>query len=285
MKILSFDIEDWFHILDNPATSSPKDWEKFPSRLNQSLDFILEELVKNNQKATFFILGWMAKKKPEAVKRINDAGFHIGSHSFAHQLVYEQSPAAFEEDLKQSIWTLEDIIAKKITTYRAPGFSITESENWALIKLMEFGIKADSSIFPATRGHGGFKSFPFYEPALLEHGKNQMLEFPMNSKSIVGKRFIFSGGGYFRLFPQVLLRKWFSNTHYLMTYFHPRDFDDEQPVLKDLSAIRKFKSYYGLKGAKQKFSLILKENQFIDMEQGMDICYSKIHDLPRLKLD
>jgi hypothetical protein len=70
-----------------------------------------------------------------------------------------------------------------------------------------------------------------------------------------------------------------------MTYFHPRDFDEKQPVLKDLSAFRKFKSYYGLKAAKQKFSEILKENQLIDVEQAMHICYSKIKQLPTLKLD
>lgn len=77
MKILSFDIEDWFHVLDNPETSSPASWEKMPSRLEAGVDRILHLLSDTDQPATFFCLGWVAEKYPSVIKKIVHSGNHI----------------------------------------------------------------------------------------------------------------------------------------------------------------------------------------------------------------
>ena len=44
-----------------------------------------------------------------------------------------------------------------------------------------------------------------------------------------------------------------------MTYFHPRDFDKGQPIIKDLSYYRLFKSYYGLKSSFPKAEKLLND--------------------------
>lgn len=54
-------------------------------------------------------------------------------------------------------------------------------------------------------------------------------------------------------------------SNYVMTYFHPRDFDPEQPVITDLSLKRRFKSYIGLKGAFGKLETLLSLFHFIDL--------------------
>ena len=131
MKILSFDIEDWFHILDNPETSNPTSWEKMPSRLEAGVDRILSLLSDTNQPATFFCLGWVVEKHPNVIKKIVNSGNHLGTHSHAHQLAYDQSKNQFEEDLWRSIDTLQQVSGTKIDTYRAPGFSITSKNLWA----------------------------------------------------------------------------------------------------------------------------------------------------------
>ena len=59
------------------------------------------------------MVGWITKKYPEVVKKIDKLGFEIGSHTYMHQLMYEQSPREVEEDLKQSIYVLEDLTGKK----------------------------------------------------------------------------------------------------------------------------------------------------------------------------
>lgn len=266
MNILTFDIEDWFHILDNASTKSEENWSNYTSRMDQNMEKIFQLLDRHQQKATFFILGWVAEKHPQFVQQIADNGFEIASHSYSHQLVYEQNKAAFKEDLKRSIRTLEDITGKKVNTYRAPGFSITEETRWAFESLIEEGITTDSSIFPSKRGHGGYPSYGSAEPSIIDIDGHLIKEFPINTTKFLGKDIIFSGGGYFRLAPYSLINQWTRKSPYVMTYFHPRDFDPDQPMLKDLALHRKFKSYVGLRGCQRKLDKWLKDFDFVDIE-------------------
>lgn len=268
MKILTFDIEDWFHILDNQSTKTASDWEQFPSRINEGVDRILSLLNSSNSKASFFCLGWIAEKYPEVIKRIDSMGYEIGSHTHFHQLIFEQSPREFKNDLEKSIKTIEDIIGKKVTMFRAPGFSITNESTWALDILLENGIEIDSSIFPARRAHGGLLTHQMHNPYKIESHGRILKEFPISTKSIFNKPLVFAGGGYFRLFPYMLISRWSKEAEYVMTYFHPRDFDHKQPVLPDLGMVRKFKSYYGLSSALNKLELYLKEFEFIDITEA-----------------
>ena len=271
MKILTFDIEDWFHILDNEETNSVDDWGQFPSRLEKNVNTILDLLDTNNQKATFFILGWIAEKFPNVIQEIAQRGHHIGCHSYAHQLVYSQSKKEFKEDLKKAKDLIESVTCKSIDAYRAPGFSINSKSLWAYEILFEHGFSIDSSIFPANRAHGGISSFPYAEPVLGNIDGNFIKLFPLNSKKVLGKSFIYSGGGYFRLFPSFLLQRWFKNDDYVMTYFHPRDFDSDQPVVPGLNYVRYFKSYVGLGGSMAKLENLLNTNQFVTIEEANNI--------------
>ena len=268
MKILTFDIEDWFHILDNPNTKDIAQWNAFESRLQLGVDRILNILNDRNLKGTFFILGWVGEKFPSVVKKIDSLGHHIGTHSYAHQLAYTQSRQEFNLDLVKSLDILESIVGNKINAYRAPGFSIVEDNLWAFESLVENGIEIDSSIFPAGRAHGGLPNFSESKPCLTKILNKELKLFPINSKEVMGRNFIYSGGGYFRLFPSFLLRNWFKNSDYVMTYFHPRDFDPEQPVLEGLSSFRRFKSYVGLGTSLKKLELILDENKFISLDDA-----------------
>ena len=268
MKILTFDIEEWFHILDHPDTRSVESWNKFPSRLRTGVETILEMLAETDQKATFFCLGWVAEKHPDVIRAIDNAGFHIGTHSYAHQLVYEQTPQAFREDLRRSLGVLQDTIGKTVDCYRAPGFSITSKSLWAFEILIEEGIKLDCSLFPASRTHGGLPKLNSAFPSIGVWGENQLKLFPINTRAILGRKIVYSGGGYFRLFPHRSIHKWFGEDEYVMTYFHPRDFDAEQPKLSGLSPLRRFKSYVGIKGAKRKLASLLSVYSFMDVKEA-----------------
>lgn len=265
IRILTFDIEEWFHILDNESTKTEAHWAKFEVRIHKNMDRILDLLVQKNQSATFFCLGWIVKKYPEVIRKIDELGFEIASHSMMHQLVYEQTPEAFEKDLAESIKSIEDVIGKKVTTYRAPGFSIMESNKWAFEILMKHGIKIDSSVFPAKRGHGGFESFGEASPCLIDINGVQIKEFPINIFNFMSYPVIFSGGGYFRLLPFPIIKRLTKKSPYMMTYFHPRDFDADQPMIKELPITRKFKSYYGLNSALSKLERLLSDFKFEDI--------------------
>jgi peptidoglycan-N-acetylglucosamine deacetylase len=263
MKILTFDIEEWFHILDNDATKTEAEWEGFESRIHGNMDKIHGML--GDQKATFFCLGWVARKFPEVLKEIDRRGHEIATHSDLHQLAYEQNRQTFEQDLERSIKSIEDVIGKKVRAYRAPGFSFMEQNKWVFEILIKNGIEIDASIFPAERSHGGFEQFGHAEPCWIDIDGMRMKEFPINLSSFAGKNLIFSGGGYFRLFPYPWLDLLTKNSDYVMTYFHPRDFDAEQPMVPGLNFIRKFKSYYGLKGCLPKLDKLIKKHEFIDI--------------------
>ena len=268
MKILTFDIEEWFHLLDNDSTKSVKQWSNFDSRIRIGMDLIYDILEKSEKSATFFVVGWLAEKYPEIIREISDRGFEVCSHTHSHQLAYKQDRKVFYKDVEKSIKTLEDCTGKKVSTFRAPGFSITKNNKWAFEVLHELGITKDSSVFPAGRAHGGLPSFGSSIPSILEYNGIKLKEFPINTHNVLGKPFIFSGGGYFRLLPYKIIKNWTLQSNYVMTYFHPRDFDSDQPIVPGLSLPRSFKSYVGIKNCKPKLERWLNDFDFIDLNSA-----------------
>lgn len=161
--------------------------------------------------------------------------------------------AEFYSDTEKAIKIIEDMLGEKIIIYRAPAFSITQNTPWAYDVLAELGIEYDCSIFPAAHDYGGFPTFGESKPAIINVNGTHIKEFPMNTLKVFNRDIVFSGGGFFRLFPYFLIKKWTKDSSYVMSYIHPRDFDFEQPMLNHLPLMRKFKSYYGLKGSFQKY--------------------------------
>ena len=277
MNILTFDIEEWFHILDNDSTKSVNQWSNFDSRIRLGMDLIYEVISKSNNGATFFVVGWIAEKYPAIIREISDRGYEVASHTHLHQLAYEQDRKMFYEDVEKSIKTLEDCTGKKISSFRAPGFSITKENKWAFEVLHELGITKDSSVFPAGRAHGGLPSYHEALPSIIEYNGIRLKEFPINTHTILGKTFIFSGGGYFRLLPYKIIKNWTNQSNYVMTYFHPRDFDKDQPIVPGLSIPRRFKSYVGIKNCKPELERWLKDFDFIDLHQAyLSINWDKV---------
>lgn len=266
MNILSFDIEDWYNC---DFISTDFEWDKHEVRIYEGVDRILDELATRNLKGTFFCLGWLAEKHPEIIRKIHTQGHHIGCHSYQHELSFRFDRDGFKEDTLKAKKLIEGVIGESINAFRAPGFSITEQNVWALEVLSELGFEYDCSLFPAKHDYGGFSSYGKAEPTILNlpNGK-QLKEFPMNVHHVLGKNIVFSGGGFFRFFPYQLIKYWSSKSFYLMTYFHPRDFDPDQPVIQALPLARKFKSYVGLSTSFTKFQKLLNDFEFLSVREA-----------------
>lgn len=265
MNILTFDIEDWYNC---DFISENFDWSSYEVRIYEGVERILRELDKRNIKGTFFCLGWLAEKHPTIIKRIHDEGHQIGCHSYQHQLATRFDYRTFKEDTYRATSLIEDVIGEKIECFRAPGFSITNNNLWAFDVLQELGFKYDSSIFPAHHDYGGMPDYGNSEPAILLKNGYEIKEFPINIHKIGGMNIVFSGGGFFRLFPYWLIKKWGKESKYMMTYFHPRDFDPDQPVIDELPRIRKFKSYVGLRHSFGKFQKFLSDFNFVNIKDA-----------------
>jgi len=265
MQILTFDIEEWFHILDNASTKTENEWGNYDSRICNNVEKILSALEQTDTKATFFCLGWVAEKYPHIIKKIVANGYELGSHSYMHQLIYEQDKDSFESDLESSIKRIEDVSGAKVKYFRAPGFSIRAENMWAFEIISRLGIEVDCSVFPAHRAHGGLPSYKESRPAIIKYNDISLKELPINYLKLLGFPIIYSGGGYFRLFPYQLIKYWTKKSHYLMSYLHPRDFDPDQPVIEELSMQRRIKSYIGLNRAEKKLLNWLSDFDFIDV--------------------
>lgn len=266
MNVLTFDIEDWYNC---DFISEDFAWDKHECRIYEGVRRLLDELDRRELKGTFFCLGWLAEKHPLIIKEIADRGHQIGCHSYQHELSFRFTPEQFREDTLKAKLLIENVIGKEVSLFRAPGFSITEQNIWAIDSLVEMGFRYDCSIFPAVHDYGGMPNYGKAEPTIIETSQgNRIKEFPINIHHIAGKNIVFSGGGFFRFFPYWLIKHWGKQTDYMMTYFHPRDFDTGQPVMKNLPLIRQFKSYVGIKGAFEKWQRLLSDFEFVNVEEA-----------------
>jgi polysaccharide deacetylase family protein (PEP-CTERM system associated) len=263
MNILTFDIEDWYNC---DFEDQNLNWERHEVRIYEGVDRILEELEMHNLKASFFCLGWLAEKHPHVIKKISEHGHHIGCHSYQHQLSYKFTEKEFRNDTDRAKKHIEDIIGYEINAFRAPGFSIIEKNTSYFDTLTDLGFVFDASVFPALHDYGGLPQFKNSSPFIIETSSGLLKEFPMTTFNFLSKNLVFSGGGFFRILPYPLIKLLSQKSNYLMTYFHPRDFDPNQPIIKTLSFNRKFKSYIGLKGSFSKFKKYLNDFDFINIE-------------------
>lgn len=154
-NVISIDVEDWFHILDSPVAPIIDEWGSLEARAQTNLTVLLDVLAETNTKATFFWLGWMAEQLPEIVKRCQKEGHEIASHGYAHVLAYKVGYEIFKKDLIKAKDILENIIGECVKGFRAPGFGITSETPWAFDVIKLVGHSYDSSLFSASRGHGG----------------------------------------------------------------------------------------------------------------------------------
>lgn len=261
---LTIDLEDWFHFLDLDATASVEQWKSFEGRIEQMTLALLAFLDAHEQRATFFVLGWIADRYPDLVAEVARRGHEIGCHSYAHPLVSDMTPAAFERDLATALDCIERACGVQPRAYRAPGFSINGRSLWAFDLMTKHGIEVDSSIFPAARAHGGLASAPS-RPFRVATAYGPLTELPVSCTELLGRRLVFSGGGYFRLCPTSILEWAFARAVSLeqpvMTYFHPRDFFSDQPRLP-MSPIRHFRAYVNLSKTFDKLARLFQTNAF-----------------------
>ena len=280
MNILTFDTEEWY--IEKAANGDRK--EMYPV-FDGYLDRILDMLDERGVKATFFCVGGLAKFFPEVVRKIDARGHEIGCHSNEHVWLTTFDEEGLYRDTREALAAIEDVIGRKVKSYRAPAFSIGEKNKWALEVLAECGIERDASIYPSERDFGGFASFPSKTPCLLTVGRHTLQEFPICLTQALGKEFAFSGGGYFRLFPLPFIKSRMAGADYGMCYFHIDDLMYRKMRLQDKQSfeeyykipgtlknrtLRMIKGSIGTKGAFDKMLKLVNTFDFVNLEQAAE---------------
>jgi len=200
-------------------------------RVISNVDVILDICASNEVKATFFILGEVAEKYPDLVRRISKEGHEIGVHGYYHDQVFKLTPAKFEEEMRRAKGLLENITGKEVPGHRAPAFSIGEQTAWALPVLAKCGFKYDSSIVPTNMSRYGWAGFPRDMVKLNLENDLDLVEVPIPVLSILGRKLPVCGGGYLRYFPLFFTDRAFSSilrSQPVIMYMHPYELDTEK---------------------------------------------------------
>ncbi len=265
MNILSFDIEDWYTSYRSSQLPS-SDWLKLDSHVVGNTSIILDFLDRFNQKATFYVLGWIVEQHPGLILEIVKRGHELGYHSYDHQVADEQGPERFEEELVRDLGRIEGLTGKCPLHYRAPIFSTGKNSGWIIPLLLRNGIQSSSSYKAFRRfSHTTIPNEPFY----FDHHGNKLAEFPLNRLMLPGIYPVYSGSGYFRVLPVLLLKKLFASHPYNLTYFHPRDFDCEVPYTALLPLYRNVMNRTGNSTTMNKLGILFEHYRFITTSEAL----------------
>jgi polysaccharide deacetylase family protein (PEP-CTERM system associated) len=272
VNALTIDVEDYFHVSAFDGVVPRHQWDRFESRVLDNTERLLTILEERGVQATFFILGWVAERHPDLVRKIAFGGHEIASHGYAHRLVYDQTPAAFRDDVRRAKSLLESIAGVPVLGFRAPSYSITARSLWALDVLIEEGYAYDTSIFPIRHDRYGIPLSDRH-PYWIQREAGSLLEIPASTVQWQGINLPIGGGGYFRLLP-------YGWTHWGITrlnqvenrpavfYLHPWEIDPDQPRLQTSVATR-FRHYGNLEKTETRLRKLLSDFAFAPLQSTL----------------
>jgi polysaccharide deacetylase family protein (PEP-CTERM system associated) len=265
---LTVDVEDYFQVEAFASSIDRSDWEILPRRVESNTERLLDIFGETGARATFFVLGWVAKRHPRLAQRIVAEGHELASHGFAHRRADRQTPDEFRDDVRRSKQVLEDVGGVPVLGYRAPTFSIGCGSRWAHAILFEEGYRYSSSVYPIKHDLYGTPGAPHTPFAPLPG----MIEIPLTTVRLLRIELPASGGGYFRLLPYSLSRwllKQASRVHHspAVFYVHPWEIDPDQPRQRGAPLLSRFRHYLNLGCTEMRLRRLLGDFRWARMDQ------------------
>ena len=261
---MSIDVEDWFHV-ENLRRVVPRDtWHARQLRVEETMDRMLQMMAEHGVRSTCFVLGSVAERVPDLVRRITEAGHEIASHGYDHGLIHESDPASFRVDVERSKKLLEDISSQDVRGYRAPSFSMTD---WALPILREVGFEYDSSLFPTTISHSRYGRPPVLSQCPPVMRVDGLTEVSLSCLTFRGHAVPWAGGGYFRLIPYPVFKRGVkrildSGSPYVF-YIHPWELDHGQPRLNGLKRSERMRHYLNIEKTESRWESLLRDFEWV----------------------
>ena len=266
---MTVDVEDYFQVYAFEHVLKGRDWDSFSCRIPRNVERILALFAEHHVKATFFTLGWVAQKFPELVRKIADAGHEVASHGMRHVRVTEQTPAELREDAGAAKALLEDVTGRRVLGYRAASYSIGERNLWALDVLADCGYVYSSSVYPIIHDIYGMPSAPRFS---FRAAGGRLLEIPVTTVELFGRKWPGGGGGYFRLLPYRLSRWAVKRVNNVdrrpaMFYFHPWEIDPQQPRIENAGWRSNFRHYLNLHRMEARLTRLLRDFRWDRMDR------------------
>jgi polysaccharide deacetylase family protein (PEP-CTERM system associated) len=272
INAMTVDVEDYFHVSAFENTINKADWKSMPLRVEKNTYRLLELFEKHGVKSTFFTLGWVAEQCPNLIKAIVEQGHELASHGFAHQRITEMTQDDFVTDVVKSKNILEQLSGTEVIGYRAPSFSLNDTNTWVYEKLIELGFQYSSSTYPIEHDlYGVPKWSRFMNERPESFADKKIIEIPIPTLRKNDANTGIGGGGYFRLYPYWLSKRRIDKFHQqeqqpYSFYFHPWEIDPQQPVIKEAPLKSKFRHYINLARMEGKLEKLLKDYQWDTMK-------------------
>lgn len=269
VNAMTVDVEDYFQVSAFEKHIRRDQWGVLPCRVDNNTNRVMDLFDAHGIKATFFMLGWVAERYPQLVRRIVDDGHELASHGYSHVRVTQQQPSEFREDVIRTKKLLEDIGGVAVRGYRAASYSIGSRNLWALEVLAETGHVYSSSIYPINHDLYGMPEAPRF--AFYPHHDKRLLEIPVTTACLFDKKLPCGGGGYFRFLPYAMSR-WAMNRvnqqdgQSCIFYFHPWEIDPEQPRQRGVSLKTRFRHYVNLHRMEHRLAALLKDFRWDRMD-------------------
>jgi polysaccharide deacetylase family protein (PEP-CTERM system associated) len=266
---LTVDVEEYFQVAAFERTIPREQWDHADSRVEFSTGRVLDLLATREIKCTFFVLGWIAERHPSLVKRIVADGHELASHGYDHTRVHQLTTEQFRADVIRTKRILEDIGDVEVKGYRAPSYSISGKNLWALDVLQEAGHVYSSSIYPIRHDLYGMPEAPRFPFRFHPDG---ILEIPVTTVAFGNRNFPCGGGGYFRLLPYPLFRWALRRVNQLdrkagLFYFHPWEIDPDQPRVKGAPLKSRFRHYTNLATMHARLEQLLRDFRWDRMDK------------------
>ncbi len=265
LNALSVDVEDWFQVGAFETAIARGDWDSLPQRVERNGHAVLDLFEQAGVKGTFFTLGWVAARYPALMRRIVDAGHEIASHGWDHVRVFTMTPSLFQADLQRARIAIEDASGHAPIGYRAPSFSIDKRTPWAHPILAEEGFAYSSSVAPLRHDHYGWPEAPRF--AHRPVAGSTLIELPVTTVELAGRRMAAGGGGFFRLLPYrfsswAISRVNRTDRRPAVFYFHPWEIDPGQPRVRKAPLRSRVRHYSNLSAMESKLLKLLHDHRW-----------------------
>lgn len=251
------DVEEWFHICGVDDRLPAAGWDRLDSRVVPTTRALLDDLAAAGRRGTFLVVGWVAQRFPALVAEIAAAGHEIGMHGHWHRRVYDLTPEAFRQDLRDNRDALRAAGVDGIVSFRAPEWSLNHRAPWAPAILADEGIRLDASRAPVARV--GSPTYPT-RPYPIATSSGPLLELPPLVGRLAGQAVPLGWGwGLRRADPASVIDAIAASNRAgdpAVLTVHPWEIDPDPPRVR-LPAPLAFAHYYRLAGFRARLRVIL----------------------------
>ena len=274
---LSFDLEELYH--SDLLKSRLRPEQRIP-QVDKAVRPILDLLDRARVRATFFVVGEVARDYPELVGQIAGAGHEIGCHTMTHPNLWRLTEAELQQELREFHEALRSAAPDQdVLGFRAPMFSIDRRSRWALGVVRDAGFRYDSSVMPARTPWYGMANAPLgiYRASLDDPAEiddtGGLLEFPVAVCSLGPVRIPVAGGVYLRLLPFPLFRSLLhrvARKRPFVLYAHPWETYQATPSYP-LPIIERFGLYTNIRHALRRLERLLDEFSFAPVREVLNV--------------